>query len=162
MAANHSNRNGRTMRRTVMADPAATLDLLDRAHSTLAQAAQAVTATDRYIQAHLGALRAGAALMAARPDGRRGSGGGRGGVRNVWQAVTQAAPELGEWSAYLAWCADRRHAIEADGAPAGQREADDLLRCAQTFIGLVEAALGLPARQSESTMVALGSGRAVS
>lgn len=147
------------MRRATTADLAAALDLLDRAHVTLAQAASASSATDRYVQSHLGALRAAAALMAARPDGTRGQRGstGRGGrPGNVWEAVTRAAPELGEWSAYLAWCADRRQAIETDGVPAGRREADDLLRSAQTFVGLVEAALGMPARHAEPVLVAFG------
>lgn len=77
----------------------------------------------------------------------------------MWQAVTRAAPELGEWSSYLAWCGDRRQEIETDGAPAGGREADDLLRAAQTFVGLVEAALGLPARHryAEPVLVAFHS-----
>lgn len=151
------------MRRSTTADLAAALDLLDRAHATLAQAASAASATDRYVQSHLGALRAAAALLAARPDGipgagrRGGVGGRRGRPGNVWEAVTRAAPELGEWSAYLAWCGDRRQAIETDGVPAGRREADDLLRAAQTFVGLVEAALGLPARHAEPVLVAFGS-----
>lgn len=142
------------MQRTVTADLAAALDLLDRAHATLLQAAQATMATDRYVLAHLGALRAAAALMAARPEGRRGR---RSTVRNVWQAISRLAPELGEWSTYLAWCADRRHEIETDGARVERREADDLLRSAQTFVGLVEAALGLPIRHCEPVLVALGS-----
>ncbi len=155
------------MRRTVTADPAAALDLLDRAHATVLQAATATAAADRYVQAHLGALRAAAALLAARPDGRQGAASGSGGraVRggrsrpgNVWQAVARVAPELGEWSAYLAWCADRRHAIETDGVPVGRREADDLLRSAQIFVGLIEAALGLPARRSDPVLVAFDRG----
>lgn len=150
------------MRRATTGDLAAALDLLDRAHATLAQAAVASAATDRYIQSHLAALRAAAALLAARPDGVRGTRGnmtGRDGRRgNVWQAVTRLAPELGEWAAYLAWCADRRQAIETDGIPVVRRQADDLLRSAQIFVGLVEAALGLPARQAEPVLAALGSG----
>ena len=145
------------MQRTVRADLTAALDLLDRSHATLEQAAQSRCAGDRYIQAHLGALRAGAALMAARPAGR-GAGGRRGGIRNVSQAVAASAPELGEWSAYLSWCTHRRQAIETEGAPAGQREADDLLRAAATFVGLIEAALGVPARRSEPLLMALGPG----
>lgn len=123
-------------------DLGAGLDLLDRAGTTLLQACRADTTTDRYILAHLGALRAAAALLATRQRrGRR--------LRSVWESLADAAPELSEWADYLALCGERRGDLERGGEPAGTREADDLLRGAETFLRLVQAALGLPVTRLE-------------
>lgn len=115
-----------------------TFDLLDRARATLLQACRAQTTNDRYIAAHLGALRAAAALLSARAR-RRGAP-----VSHAWATVQQVAPELAEWAEYFSVAGERRLQLEAGGPPATHREADDLLRAAETFHGLVMAALGLP------------------
>ena len=57
------------------------LDLLDRSRGSLLQACRTGDAGERYVEAHLGALRAAAALLAARsiPSGAGPSGAGRSG-----------------------------------------------------------------------------------
>jgi hypothetical protein len=58
--------------------------------------------------------------------------------------ISQVAPELGEWAAFFAAGAAKRAAAEAGLTRAvTPREADDLLRDAQTFLALVETTLGL-------------------
>jgi len=54
------------------------------------------------------------------------------------------APALAEWAAFFAAGAAKRAAAEA-GLPRAvtTREADDLLRDSETFLGLVEEALGV-------------------
>jgi hypothetical protein len=131
----------------------AVVDLLDQSRSCLAEAASATTAGDRYVAAHLSALRAGAAVLAARaradlagaPGSRRGAGRG---PRNVWKVLATVAPELAEWAAFFAAGATKRAAAEA-GIPGAvtARESDDLLRDADAFLGLVCAVLGLPHQQ---------------
>jgi L-fucose isomerase-like protein len=122
--------------------------LLTAAHSGLADAARACplgphdtrTAARRYAAAHLAALRAAAAVLAARA--RPGSGPGR--PTGVWVLLTAVAPELAEWAAFFAAGAGKRAAAEA-GVPAAVtvREADDLFRDTQTFVELVESGMGL-------------------
>ncbi len=53
------------------------------------------------------------------------------------------APELAEWAAFFAGSARRRVVVERGGAPSA-READDLLRQAETFLEIVQDVLGLP------------------
>jgi len=113
--------------------------LIDRSAAGLLQACAARTAGERYVAAHLAALRSAAAVLAVR--GRSS----RGGPRSVWDLVPRVAPELTEWSAFFAATAGRRAAIESGrGAPVTSREADDLLRDAETFQHVVEELLGLP------------------
>lgn len=145
--------HGRGTAPRAVGDPQAGLELLDRAAGSLLQACRADTTTDRYVHAHLGALRAAGALLATRPPARGGSGraqrGGRlrgsdGRVVGVWESLRAAAPEFAEWADYLAYAGRRRVDLEGGGEPAGSREADDLLRDAERFLALVRAALGLP------------------
>lgn len=118
----------------------ASLELLDRARAGLLTAATAERAGERYVAAHLSALRAAAAMLAT-----RGRPSGRGaGPRSVWSVLPQVAPALTEWAAFFAAGADRRAAVEAGRIEViPVREADDELRAAETFIELVESALGL-------------------
>lgn len=121
--------------------PVASHELLGTARRGLVVAATAPTPGERYAAAHLAALRAAAAVLAARarPLGRRG------GPRSVWVVLPQVAPELAEWAAFFAAGAGKRAAVEAGLTRAVQpREADDLLRDAATFVALVETTLGLP------------------
>src|ERR1700746_3031163 len=62
----------------------------------------------------------------------------------VWELLPQVEPALAEWAAYFAAGAGKRAAAEA-GLPraASAREADDLLRDAETFLSLAETALGV-------------------
>lgn len=118
----------------------APLDLLAQARAGLVEAATASRACDRYVAAHLAALRAGAAVLAARalPRPTRGP-------RNVWLVLPHVAPELAEWGTFFAASALKRASIEAGIVRAATpREADDLLREAEHFVSLVAVLLGLP------------------
>ncbi len=115
------------------------LDLLDRARSGLLQACHCGSAGERYTQAHLGALRAAAALVAART-----APSGRARPRSVWEVLPKVAPELGEWAVFFASSGRRRLAVEAGTASVSAREADDLVRQGEAFLELVRGALHLP------------------
>jgi hypothetical protein len=134
----------------------AVVDLIDQSHACLAEAASAGTAAQRYSAAHLAALRAGAAVLAARArSAAAGSGRSRGrGPRSVWVVLTDLAPELGEWAGYFAAGAGKRAAAEA-GLPHAvtTRDADDLLRDAEAFLALVCAILGMPHQEPLSAVV---------
>jgi len=95
----------------------------------------------RYATAHLAALRAAAAVLAARA---RPAPGKRSRLTSVWVLLTLVAPELSEWADYFAASAAKRAAAEA-GIPrvVSPRQADDLLRSAESFVSVVELALGL-------------------
>ena len=95
--------------------------------------------------AHLAALRAAAAIVAARPA--PGTGRRRKGPSSVWELLPRVEPALAEWAAFFAAGAGKRAAAEA-GLPraVSGREADDLLRDAETFLSLAEEALGVAAQ----------------
>ncbi|MFX0594596.1 SAV_6107 family HEPN domain-containing protein [Melissospora conviva] len=114
--------------------------LLVIARNGLAEAARTQPDGLRYAAAHLAALRAAAALLAARA---RPVPARRSKVTSVWDLLVLVAPELGEWAAFFATAAVKRAAAEA-GIPrvVTAREADDLLRAAEDFVTLVEQALG--------------------
>jgi hypothetical protein len=121
--------------------PVASFELLEVARRGLAEAATATTSTERYAAAHLAALRAAAAVLAARAR----PAGSRRGPRSAWAVLPQVAPELGEWAAFFAAGAGKRAAAEAGiTGSVTAREADDLFRDAGTFVELVETTLGLP------------------
>ncbi|MGK5557829.1 SAV_6107 family HEPN domain-containing protein, partial [Actinomadura kijaniata] len=115
---------------------------LHSARMSLAEAAEATSPAVRYVCAHLAALRAAAAVLAARepvdPGRRRGP-------RSVWVLLPEAEPALREWAAFFAAGADKRAAAEA-GLPRAvtPREADELLHDAGVFVSLVEDTLGIP------------------
>jgi SAV_6107-like HEPN len=116
----------------------AALSLLRQAAEGLAEAYGVQDPLQRYPAAYLAALRAAAAVLAirARPRPRRGA------TRNVWQLLAEVAPELGEWAAFFASCSGTRAAAEAGIARlVGQREADDLLRQAEQFVGIVRSSV---------------------
>jgi hypothetical protein len=117
--------------------------LLTIARTGLAEAARTRPDGLRYAAAHLAALRAAAAVLAARA--RPAAPGRRTRVTSVWSLLVLVAPELGEWAAFFARGAARRAAAEA-GIPrvVSARDADDLLRAAEEFVGVVEATLGIP------------------
>lgn len=118
---------------------AAARDLLASARHDLAEAMVTTVPTERYAAAHLAALRTAAAVLAVRT---RPATAKR--PRTVWALLPQVAPELTEWSAFFAAGAGKRAAAEAGLSRAvTPREADDLLRDAQTFLAVVETTLGL-------------------
>jgi SAV_6107-like HEPN len=115
---------------------------LARASEALAEAEESHDHLIRYASAHVAALRAAAAVLAARA---RPSPAKRRVQRNAWVLLAEVAPEFGEWSAFFAANASKRAAAEAGITRAvSEREADDLLRDATTFVELVERSLGLP------------------
>jgi len=118
------------------------LNLLQTARRGLAEADAEGDPGTRYICAHLAALRAAAAIVAAR--GEPGTGGRRRRPRSVWELLPQVEPALAEWAAFFAASAAKRAAAEA-GLPraATAREAEDLLRDAGTFLSVAERALGV-------------------
>lgn len=117
----------------------AVLDLLERSRAVLLQACHSSTAAERYTQAHLAALRAGAALLAARTVPTR-----RSRPRSVWEVLPTVAPELTEWAAFFADSGRRRLALERDADVVTARDADDLVRSGEHFLELVRASLHLP------------------
>ncbi|MGD9525667.1 MAG: SAV_6107 family HEPN domain-containing protein [Pseudonocardia sp.] len=115
----------------------AAVGLLRQANGALAEAHREADPLRRYPAAYLAALRAAAAVLAvrARPQS---AGPRRRADRNAWHLLAEVAPELGEWAAFFASCSATRAAAEAGIARlVGQREADDLLRQAEQFVGIV-------------------------
>jgi SAV_6107-like HEPN len=124
--------------------PQASFDLLHLAARGLAAAAlhvgpEPATVGERYAEAHLAALRAASAVLAARARPARV----RRGPSSVWTLLPEVAPELVEWSAFFAAGAGKRAAAEAGLPVVSAREADDLVRDATHFLALVETTLGL-------------------
>jgi SAV_6107-like HEPN len=132
------------VQRVQRANLPAALGLLASARHGLDEAATSSRPAQRYASAHLAALRAAAAVLAARarpeiPGVRRVRRS-----RNAWVLLTQVAPELAEWAALFAAGAGKRAAAEAglDGAVTA-RESDDLVRDAEIFLALVETTIGV-------------------
>jgi hypothetical protein len=128
--------------------PAATFAYLERSAASLREA---ITSTDvgmRYAHAHVSALRATAALLAARAQPAAVPRRGRPVQRNAWVLLEEVAPEFGEWARFFAAGAAKRAAAEAGSRRAvTEREADDLVRDADRFLGLVEESLGMTRHQ---------------
>jgi hypothetical protein len=121
--------------------PATTHAYLARSAESLSEAIAAREVPARYACAHVAALRAAAALLAARatPTTAR-----RRPQKNAWVLLTEVAPELTEWAQFFAGGAAKRAAAEAGSTRAvTEREADDLVRDADRFLAVVERALGL-------------------
>jgi len=122
--------------------PATAHSYLERSATSLRDSITARDVPTRYACAHVAALRAAAALLAARarpaprPRGRR--------QKNAWVLLTEVAPELSEWAGFFAGGAAKRAAAEAGSTRAvTAREADDLVRDADRFLAVVEQLLGL-------------------
>jgi hypothetical protein len=134
----------------------AAAQLLDQASRALAEATGYPDARQRYATAHLGALRAAAAVLAARtrpePARRR--------PRSAWVLLGQVAPELEEWAAFFAAGAAKRAAAEAGLSRAvTDREADDLVRDVSAFLAVVEQTLGGPPPRPRPHVVGSRNGR---
>ncbi|WP_125038638.1 SAV_6107 family HEPN domain-containing protein [Nocardioides sp. LS1] len=132
--------------------PATTHSYLARAAESLSEAIGAREVPTRYACAHVAALRAAAALLAARahpaPQRRRPQ-------KNAWVLLAEVAPELEEWARFFAAGAGKRAAAEAGSTRAvSEREADDLVRDADRFLAVVESSLGLvPHAQTQRSSV---------
>jgi hypothetical protein len=123
--------------------PAATHAYLARAAASLQEAMTTSEVPLRYACAHVAALRTTAALLAARatpaPAPRRGRR-----QKNAWVLLAEVAPEFSEWAVFFSAGAAKRAAAETGSRRAvTEREADDLVRDADRFLGLVEESLGM-------------------
>jgi len=123
--------------------PAATHSYLARAAASLQEAMTTPEIARRYACAHVAALRATAALLAARATPALAPRRGRQ-QKNAWVLLAEVAPELAEWAAFFSAGATKRAAAESGSSRAvTEREADDLVRDADRFLGLVEESLGM-------------------
>lgn len=122
--------------------PPATHHYLLRAAETLCEAVTTGDVPRRYACAHVAALQATAALLAARarptpPASRRRQ-------RNAWVLLAQVCPEMAEWADFFAAGAAKRAAAEAGSRRVvSEREADDLVRDSDRYLALVEEHLGM-------------------
>lgn len=118
----------------------AALALLADAGREIDRAMSSVELTDRYAAAHLGALRAAAAVLATRAKpstrGRRPS---------AWDLLSKVAPEYAEWSAFFAAGSSIRQQAQAGlGRMLTTRVVDDMVRQSAQFIELVRVAIEQP------------------
>jgi len=119
----------------------AALDLLERSEAELTAAALSQDPADRYVHAHLAALRAGSALVAVhgRPTGPR-----RTVLRSVWEMLPRIDDSLADRAAAFAATAPLRSAVEAGRTQVvDAADADALLTDAEDFHHEVESLLGL-------------------
>ena len=124
--------------------PAATFAYLARAAASLQEAITTPDVGMRYATAHVAALRATAALLAARARPTTPVRGRARAQRNAWVLLAEVAPELAEWATFFSAGAAKRAAAESGSRRAvTEREADDLVRDADRFLGIVEESLGL-------------------
>jgi hypothetical protein len=109
--------------------PARVDGLLARADAELAVAVQSTDPGERFVHAHLAALRAAAAVVALHDGTVR-----RGRALPVWELLTRVEPELAAWSVYFASGARMRAALDAGYAEGvTPARADELLACAEDF-----------------------------
>jgi hypothetical protein len=135
----------------------ASTDDLRRARSSLAEAELAQRPSDRYLAAHLTALRVVAIVLTHRAAPARTRPSSK--PRNAWRMLAEVAPELAEWAAFFATTEAKRDAIRA-GATAivSAREADDLVRDVEAFLRLVERAVGFSAIRERTIDAAAATG----
>jgi hypothetical protein len=124
------------------------VQLLATAQRGLTAAAMAERPAERYAQAHLAALRAAAAVLAARANpissqsiSGQSISGQRSRPRSVWVLLVKVAPQLSEWAQFFAAGSAKRSLAQAGVPVVTAREADDLLRDAQRFYDQTAALL---------------------
>ncbi|MGH3866269.1 MAG: SAV_6107 family HEPN domain-containing protein [Pseudonocardiaceae bacterium] len=116
--------------------------LLTKARQGLLDAEYAARPVDRYAQAHLAALRAAAAVLAARARPRN-----RSQPTSAWTLLATVAPELAEWSTFFAATSATRAAAEAGAHRlVTDRDADDLVRQVGEFLTLASHAVARTSR----------------
>src|SRR5215469_13976905 len=125
-------RQGRAPRRVAPA----VLALLESARHGLLGASEEINPGARYVAAHLAALRAAAAVVAARPATETGSR--RKALKSVWELLPRVEPALAEWAAFFAAGARKRAAAEAGLPKAVTAPERGLMRCgrAGVLVGL--------------------------
>ncbi|MCE1173458.1 MAG: hypothetical protein LWW77_02485 [Propionibacteriales bacterium] len=108
--------------------------LFTRARAALAAAETADTVADRFRSSLMAAGWAALGLAVAR-TGREGD------AALIWRSVPRWAPEFGEWAACFDQATGKLQAAVQQRYSLSAREADDLLRDAQTFVELVRRRL---------------------
>lgn len=109
------------------------VQLLGAARDELRAAQAEDEPAERFRSAHLGALRAAAAVLALRARSKRSSR-----PTDAWTLLASVAPEYGEWAAFFAAHSATRSAVEAGvRGRVSQRDADDMVRQADLFLALV-------------------------
>ena len=130
----------------ILAAPLVATRELASASAALTEAEFAETASQRFLSAHLAALRVAAVVLACRATGRVGAAG----PRDVWQVLAEAAPEYAEWAGFFASSSAKREAVRAGAvAMVSAREADDLVRDVGIFRDLVARRLSGATARSE-------------
>lgn len=117
----------------------AVLHLWDRATGDLDRARIAGTPTDRYVWAHLAALRAGAALLAAHHLPSR-----RSRPRSVWELLPEAEPDLEDWALFFSGTGRRRVRLEQGTGTVTTAEAEELTGQVEVFLEVVRESLSIP------------------
>lgn len=111
--------------------------LLGQARQGLFDAEYATHPVERYAQAHLAALRAAAAVLAARPRRQR-----RAQPASAWTLLAAFSPEFAEWSAFFAAASTIRAAAEAGVHHlVTSRDTDDMVRKAGQFVAIAQRSL---------------------
>lgn len=105
--------------------PRTSWELLGRSDAELVAAQFATESWERFVHAHLAALRAAAAVVAVhgRPTGRRAP-------RTVWDMLGAVEPELASWAELFAAGAGTRTSIEAGRFDAVTVESAESALCA--------------------------------
>jgi hypothetical protein len=113
--------------------PRAAVALLSHAQHGLADADGEADPVERFIASYLSALRAGAAVLAARGRPHRG----RAKPTSVWTLLESAAPELREWAVFFAGHSATQAAAQS-GITRGLdvEAADELFRRSGQFVEL--------------------------
>ena len=117
--------------------PSRVRQLLVRADAELVAAQFSAEAWEQFSHAHLAAVRAGAAVVAA-----EGAPTGRAAPRTVWGQLGAVAPSLSRWAALFADAAPLRAAVEAGRFDlVTTARAEEALVEAEDFVDVVRAFL---------------------
>lgn len=124
--------------------PIAIRDDLRRIESTLLEAELAGHPSDRYLSAHLAALRTGALIVRLRSAQVRTPS-------HLWSLVSAVASEFAEWAGFFAATEDKREAVRSGATTiVSEREAADLLRDAGAFYQQLHARLTAETRRDRT------------
>ena len=107
--------------------------LLGRSDAELVAATFSAEPTERFLHAHLAALRAGAALVEAHAVASGPRRGRRGRPLSVWELVVAAEPALGRSASAFADAASLRAAVETGRRDVSDERADLALTAAEQF-----------------------------
>lgn len=122
-------------------------DDLVRARHALLEAERTADPDERFLAAHLVALRVAAVVLAqwSAPGGARRP-------RNAWRTVAEAVPPLAGWAHHYASSESQRDAVRAGAVGVvGVREADALVADTRRFLGLVDATVAAGAQHAVLT-----------